>query len=578
MDPEILQKGWSAGMLKNFASLKKAGSFAKLETTIPPQSPVAWASFIAGATPGKTGVYDFIKRDPSNYEPSLVFSSKEPLIRAPKFWDILSKNSIPSTILFLPDTYPPSNLKGSMLSGMGVPDITGTEGTFTLFTTKSYPTDEITWRGRVVNIDDEVEVTSSLPGPKYTFLNETKTSELPIQIVKKGNDAITLKVGKETITLNKGNFSKWIKLSFSIDYFTKIHGIAQFYLKSTNPLEVYMSPINFDPDKPVYQIGFPKQYPSSISKDNGLYSTLGLPQDTWALEEDILDENAFLKQMDSVLTERTKIYLNELDKQKGGVLVSYFGMTDTASHMFWRFLDQPKSIYKNTILDYYQKMDDILGMTLKKLKKDDVVIVVSDHGFSSFDYEFNVNSWLKNKGYLALKNGKSVGSELLSDIDWSKTKAYAIGYNGIYINMASRESKGIVNQSNSTSLKNEIKNKLLAEVNPKTKLKFVKNVYDRDDLGISIEDENSPDLFIGYYKSTRSSWETAVGAVPKDVITKREGKWSGDHLFDPSEVPGIFLSNLKISNSNPNLIDIIPSVLNLYKITKDPSMEGDNIF
>lgn len=580
LDPQVLETGWEKGMFKNFASLREKGSYKKLDTTIPPQSPVAWASFITGASPAKHGLYDFIVRDPSNYELSLVFSKGKEAINIPKFWDILVKHKIHTTTLFLPDTYPPTPLAGNMISGMGVPDITGTEGSFTFFSTKDYVIDS-KWRGNVVKLDNKEEVNSLIPGPKYSFLNQTKTAEIPFKVRKILSDkSVEISVDHKTIVLKEDEFSDWVDLEFSIDYFTKIRGIAQFYVKQIDPnLEIYLSPINFNPKKPIFPISYPKNFSGRVAKEKGYYSTLGLPHDTWALEENILNEDSFLKQVDLILAEREGIYFNELNRFKSGVFIGYFGMTDTVQHMFWRFLNDPQSKYQNTILDYYQKMDDILGKTLKILNKDkDVVIVLSDHGFSSFDYEFNLNSWLKSEGYLTLKENKEVGRELLEDVDWSKTKAYAIGYNGIYLNLQSREKLGLVSQVDAKSVENEIRGKLVTLTNPFTDSKIIKQVYDREELGIDFGDNNSPDLFVGYYKGIRSSWDTAVGAAPKEIFKRRESKWSGDHLFDYTEIPGVLLTNEILKSSNPKIIDVIPSVFNLLGIPTGPSMEGKNIF
>ncbi len=86
--------------------------------------------------------------------------------------------------------------------------------------------------------------------------------------------------------------------------------------------------------------------------------------------------------------------------------MAYFGTLDTISHMFWRYKDEQDSSHKDVILQYYQKMDDIVGDTLTTLSGDDLLFVVSDHGFGSFDYEMNLNSWLRDNGYLVLKEGK----------------------------------------------------------------------------------------------------------------------------------------------------------------------------
>lgn len=576
LDPKIVKEGFQKNLLPNLKKLASTGSYSKLETSTPPQSPVAWASFITGNLPARHGVFDFIERDPKTYLPDLVFSKpqKNPIQSTP-FWEITSKHNIPTSVLFLPDTFPAPQFNGKMIAGMGVPDILGTVGSFTLYSTKDMILDP-KWRGRIVKIPNDQYIKTSLEGPKYTSLQEKKIITIPV-VIQREKEAIKITIQNHSIILKKGEFSSWIPLEFSIDFFTKIKGIARIYVKQINPdIEIYIGPLNFDPRAPVYTISSPKSYAKELSKDYGLFSTLGLPYDTWAMEENVFDPKTFLTHIDSIFQERKKIILGELQKFKTGLFVAYFGETDTIQHMFWRNMGDETDEYKNTILAYYQKADVTIGEVMRLLQKKDVLIVMSDHGFDEYDYEFNVNTWLKDNEYLVLNEGKEIGGELLSDVDWSKTKAYALGYNGIFINLAGREESGIVDDSEKQDLEHEIISKLQLAINPQTSEKIMKKIYSRKDMNIDELNTSSPDLVLGYYKSIRSSWDTAIGAVPKDLITKRTSKWSGDHLFDPTEIPGVIFVNKKIQSQNPRIIDIIPSIFKFLKIDNIKT-DGKNI-
>lgn len=571
MDPNILEKGFENGRFPNLKKLKETGFYSHLATTVPPQSPVAWASFITGNDPSKHGIYDFIERDSSSYSLNVVFSqegNRQDSIKSTPFWDTTTKNKIPSTVLFLPDTFePPKTFTGEMIAGMGVPDLLGTQGTFTLFTTKKYPTDDFTWRGKVIPVAKESTISTKIEGPKYSSIDGTKVSTIPLEIKLVDKDKAEVTVQKQTFTLTKGEFSDWKRLEFSIDFFTKVRGIVKFYLKNSDSnFELYMSPINFDPEAPLKSISTPKNFSVKLSKDLGMYSTLGLPHDTWALEEDVFDEKAFLKQADSILSERKKIYYSKLNTYNSGILFAYFGMPDTISHMFWRFISDPASPYYDTINQYYDKMDEIVGETLKKIDRDTTLIILSDHGFYSFDYEMNVNTFLLQNGYLVLKDGETESGPLYDQVDWSKTKAYAAGYNSIFFNIVGRESQGIVKREDINALQQEIIAKFMETTNPINNEKIMKKVYSRQDLGISQDDNNAPDLILGFYKGIRSSWDSAIGATAPEVVRKRIYKWSGDHLFDPTEVPGVLLSNKKIGIKNPKITNIMPMVLNIFKV------------
>ncbi len=567
MDPKILEEGFSKNLLPNLKKLKDTGYYCKLQTTVPPQSPVAWASFTTGVDPAKHGIYDFIVRNPQDYSLELVWAQKlKKLLRATPFWEMAIKNQIPSTILFLPDTFPPSKLDGKMIAGMGVPDVLGTAGTFSTFTTRPVTYNPL-YRGNEIAVEDRDTVETQITGPKYVVYKDQKTSKIPLTIQKNvKNKKVTLRVENQTISLKENEFSGWVKLEFKIDFFTRVSGIVRFYLKSVSPdLVLYLSPINFDPTHPVHPISYPGSYAHDLAREYGTFYTLGLPHDTWALEENVFDDATFLKNADEIEAQREKIHFGELAKFKGGIFFSYFGITDTIQHMYWRFLDDPQSKYYDTILKYYQKIDAVVGKTIQQLGPKDTLIILSDHGFDRFDYEININSWLRDNGYLTLQTGKTTGGELLDSIDWGNTEAYAIGYNSLYFNRMGREKSGIVTKSDAEKLQKELTEKLLSITNPATGEKVIKKIYTREDLGIKDDDAAAPDLFIGYFAGIRSSWDTAVGATPKDVIVKRTSKWSGDHLFDPSEVPGILFSNKNLGFKNPKIIDIMPTVLKLFK-------------
>jgi len=577
LDSTILEKGWKNNLFPNLRILKETGSYSLLQTSVPPQSPIAWASFMTGVWPAKHGVYDFIARDPKTYALDLTFSdpNKNPLQVAP-FWQYLEKQNIPTTILFLPDTFPPFPGKAKIFAGMGVPDVIGTMGAFMLITSsKTYSLDP-KWRGRLVVVDDTATIHTEIEGPKYSQLQERKTSTVPLTIVKNNGDrSIAINISGQTITIAEGAFSDWVTVDFKIDFFTSIKGMVKFYLKTFDQdFTLYVTPINITPDKSVFPISTPKEYASELQKNYGQFYTQGLPHDTWALEEDIFDEDTFLEQADDILDQRKRIILGELDKSRTGLFIGYFGILDTIQHMYWRFLNDDSSPYQSTIETYYTKIDVIVGEVMRNLKEFDTLILLSDHGFADFQYEFNVNSWLRENGYLTLTKEDIIGKEYLENVDWSNTKAYAVGYNSIYFNLKGREKFGSVEHNEIVELQNTLIKQLSEFDNPLTNENIVKHIYTRDETGINKDNLDAPDLFIGYYKGIRSSWDTVVGGAPEMIVQKRNSKWSGDHLFDPTEVPGVLFLNKKIALTDPSIIDIAPSILKIFSAPAPSLFDG----
>lgn len=542
LEPKIVNSLLKA---KKIPHLAQFPYYSQLQTTIPPQSPVAWASFITSVNPEKHQLFDFVKRNPENYQPYLAYSmeAKEPAIQAKPFWQV--SEELPTKVLFLPDTYPASQLNGQMISGMGTPDILGTDGNFYLYSTQKL--NKKFKRGSFVSIKKARRIETLISGPKYQAIQEIKTSSIPL-VIKPKKDSLELEIQGQKIPLKKNQFSPWIRLSFKIDLFRKVSVLAKFYLRSLQPeINLYLSPLNIDPQKPFYSISFPKNFSQKLTQKYGNFSTLGLPHDTWALQEGIFNQAAFLQQTDDLLEKRKKIILGELADFPTGLFVAYLGTIDSIQHMFWS--------QQKIINDYYRKMDEVVGQVMKLLDENDSLFILSDHGFGPFNYEVHLNTWLRDNGYLSLKKGK-IGKELLKNIDWTKTKAYALGFNSLYLNLKGREGQGIVTKREKPRLIKEISQKLRNLKNPTNNQRVIKNIYPRKE----------PDLIIGYYQNHRASWETAVGATPKKVFKKRTEKWKGDHLFDASEVPGVFFANQKLRLRKPAITDVIPLALKEFGI------------
>lgn len=594
MDPNITEKLIKEGRLPNLSSLRSAGSYSRLSTTIPAESVVAWTSFATGLNPGNHGIFDFIMRNPNNYSPYLSLNEVSTvkgrikiMIRrkGETFWNILSKNKIPSFIYFCPNTFPPERILGRTLSGMGTPDILGTMGKSSFYTTKILAEENNDNRVKVIQVNnDNGLIVSELYGPKLSSGTSQTESRVPLRIVlKPAEEKISIGFQGQNILLNKGTWSNWLKVSFKIGPFKKVHGILKFYLKNIEPnLELYVTPINFDPQNPPFPVSYPYDYSKTLSKKISLYSTQGIPEDNWVLTEGILDEKTFLEQVDNILKERRGILKEELDEFKSGAFFFYFDTLDIIQHMFWRYLDpdsslyEKDSLYQDTIFKYYEKIDQIVGEVSKSLGNDDTLIILSDHGFNSFRRAVHLNRWLLENGYLYLNEGVKESPEFFADVDWSKTKAYALGFGGIYLNKVGREYYGIVSGNEAQALEQALINGLRKFQDPKDGQAVVKNVYDKEKVFQGPYINDAPDLFVGFNSGFRASWQTALGGVPNLLIEENKKKWSGDHLIDPVLVPGVIFINKSVALKDASIIDIPPTILGFFKINKPAGMQGKN--
>ena len=613
MDPQLLERMMGEDKMPNFRHLKETGSFLPLQTSMPPQSPVAWANFITGLTPGGHGIFDFIHNDPKTMIPYLSTSETKPagntiklgkwiiplsggevlLLRKGKaFWEILEDKGIPTTVFRIPSNFPPVKTEGRALSGMGTPDIVGSYGTFSFYTNRPETEKKDVSGGKIyeANVADN-KVEGKLMGPPNAFVKDNPTSTVDFVLyLDPKNPVGKVVVGDREAILKQGEWSRWVRVEFEmIPYIQSVYGICKFFLKEVRPdFKLYVSPVNIDPSAPAMPISTPQDYSEELCEQFGYFYTQGMPEDTKALSGGILNDGEYLQQSDFVLKEREEMFDYELNRFKSGLLFYYFGTTDLNSHMFWRTTDKTHPAYDKengekyakVIENLYIEMDGVLGKAFKKIDSNTTLIVMSDHGFAPYYRSFQINTWLMQNGYIKL-NDESAGEskEFFENVDWSGTKAYSLGFNGLYINRTDREANGIVERGPEyEKLLDEISKKLLEARDPKNGEKVVLRVYKASEIYKGPYVKNSPDLLIGYARGYRTGWEAALGAIPKALLKDNTEKWSGDHCMAAEEVPGIILSNKKIKLKNPSLTDLAPTVLSEFGIPKLKEMVGTSIY
>ena len=609
LEPTLVEKLMAEGKLPHFSKLKKQGIYRRLQTTTPAISPVAWSSFMTGANPSKHNIFDFLTRDPKSYLPDLSSAEigkpkrvlsvgryniplSKPLIRGLRksvpFWKILGENGILSTVLRVPITFPPEKFRGHLLSGMCAPDLKGSQGTFFFYTSDE---EKIKKREGGINIpvfirDNKIE--TSISGPENTLLKNNGEVCLPLTItLDKENDEASLEVPDRKFRLKTKTFSDWIKLTFRPGLGMKIKAICRFYISSLHPhFEMYITPLNIDPEKPALPISHPFIYSVYLAKLLGSFITLGEANDTWALNEGVLDEKAFLELTYSNHQEWERMFFNAIEKTRRGLVVCVFETTDSIQHMFWRYLDSKHPALQGSqtkmsakvIEELYIKMDELVGKVLERMDEKSILIIMSDHGFKSFRRGVNLNSWLYLNGYLHLKDGKEESEEWFADVDWERTKAYGVGLGGIFINQKGREEKGTVHPGPQTQVLKEELIRKISGLRDETRASVAINkVFDRDELPPGPYKENCPDLIIGYNEGYRISWDSVIGKANSVVFEDNHKAWSGDHCIDPRLVPGVLFCNKKMNSQAPKIIDIAPTVLELFGIPVPQHMDGKGL-
>jgi predicted AlkP superfamily phosphohydrolase/phosphomutase len=609
-DPRLTDRFMAEGKLPNFKRLAEMGCYHRLRTTFPSVSPVAWSSFSTGTNPGRHNIFDFLDRDVRTYLPRLSsthIGSVERFLKLGRFriplhkpelrllrksrpfWSVLGDYSIWSTVIRVPITFPPDRFYGAQLSAMCVPDLLGTQGTFTLFTTR--PAEgkfkEGGQRFQLEGNGDHFE--SVLPGPENAFREGNPAMTLPLIIdLDRETSRARIKVGGESLELEPGALSDWVQLEFKAAPGVKVNGICRLMVTEMEEhVSLYVTPVNIDAEKPAMPISHPSYYATYLEKKIGPYATLGLAEDTWALNEKVTDDGTFLHQTHDIDDEREAMFFSALDKLREGTLVTVFDATDRIQHMFWRYLDEDHPAargnedaeHRNAIEELYKRNDKLVGKVLDRLSDDDVLMVVSDHGFTSFRRGINLNAWLLKEGYLKLKEGTDGSTEWLRDVDWSQTKAYALGLVGIFINLKGREEHGIVTPGDEArQLKEELATKLKGLVDDETDEVGIHDVFNTAKIYTGPYMGNAPDLLIGYNHGYRISWDGSTGVASGPVFEDNVKAWSGDHCVDPRLVPGVLFCNYSIDQDDPALIDIAPTALRLFGVTPARHMEGKPLF
>jgi len=484
----------------------------------------------------------------------------------------------------MPANFPPSGTATRELSGMGTPDLLGTYGTFSFFTSEPFAFGgKSVSGGTVVPVDASGGVVrASLEGPDNPFLAQPeKTRAEFVCYIDAGRRFVKIVAGSEERLLKIGEWSDWVPLELKMAAFQKLHAEARFYLKQLDPyFELYASPLDLDPLNPALPISTPGSYAAELAESTGRFYSQGMPEETKGLKTGVLSRDEFLAQAKIAGDEVKAQFHHVLDEFRDGLLFYYFGNVDQVSHMMWRARDPghpaydaaKDAPYAHVIDDLYVGLDQIVGEAAARLGPSDLLVVMSDHGFTSWRRSFHLNSWLRDNGYLAVRNPylrEDPGN--FGNVDWTKTRAYALGLNGLYINVKGREGSGIVAPADRTALARELAARLLTVVDPWTNQPAITKVFQREEAyQLRGTEDIAPDLIVGYAKGMRGSDESALGGLPRDVIVDNTDEWNGDHCMDPDAVPGVLFTSRALSKKAPNLQSLASAIVAEFGVQDFP--------
>ena len=607
LDPKIIQALMDEGRAPNFRKLAERGSFHPLGTTMPALSPVAWSTFITGTDPGSHTIVDFVMRDPSTYLPYFSIWETRPPARTVSmgeyelalggqeivnrrvgvpFWTYLADSGIPSTIIKIPTNFPVDDTATRALSGMGTPDLADSFGRFNYFTSDADENFPGLTGGVVHHVqlrDGRAE--ASLLGPQSPFRKDRADSSVPVAVdVDSHNDAALITIQGHRFLLQKGEYSDWIRVRFEMaSWLVGVAGICRFYLAEAHPhLKLYVTPINIDPAAQAMQVSFPEEVGGEIARHIGPFWTKGLPSDTKALDYRVIDDEGYVKQAELILQDRLRLFQHEWERYREGLFFFYVSSTDQDTHMLWRNMDETHPMHKASDVRFsgyihhlYEEMDKLVGQVLPAADDETLVLVCSDHGFAPFGRQFHLNSWLRQEGYLAVKDEAAAKERAgIEDIDWSRTAAYGIGFNGLYMNRLGREGQGMLGDDEAGRIADRIARDLESIRDSETGQRPVHRVYRRDEVYSGEFLADAPDLLVGYTPGYRSSSESVMGESGSEILNLNPWAWAGDHSMARDLVPGCLFSSQPVANRQPNIQDLPATILDFFGIPKPFGMQG----
>ena len=639
LDPDILQEviARHPGKMPHFERLIAQGQGVRaLGPSLPPQSPGAWAHFIVGRGPGGHGIFDFLHRDKRTYAPApgtvteitagtvwlpgkWEFPTQEggDSNRTGKaFWTILGESGVPADVWRMPINFPVEESKeGVSFPGMMTPAVDSAYGEPSLYSTDpparaigDEKIQQITVRGGVAKAE--------LLGPSNAFIEGNPRSSVPFEVyVDEEADAAVVSISGKSLVLEPGEWSAFVQVSFDMLPMGLMAqgGIVRFYLRSVSPeLELYASPVNLDPTAPLSPVSAPEEAAAELAEEIGLYYTQGMAEDVNALKKEMLTDAEFMDQARLVYDERGRMLDMALDKymknEEGGFLFFYYSSVDLCCHMMWRHKDKSHPDYdaavadqsseewsgregttwNDVVDDLYMRMDPVLGEIRERVGEDTDIIVMSDHGFASYRRKFSLNTWLLEEGYLVLKEGKErelardhadwSPATIMTHVDWSRTKAYGIGFNGLYINRKGREAEGSVPEAEVAALVRELADKLEAR-RDEDGTQVVVDATITSEVYVGARVDDAPEIQVGYNRGYGNSDESSLGRITNQVLMDNTGgTFNGSHLMDPSVVLGTILTNREITAELPRLEDLTVEILRTYGIQPDPDMTGVPVF
>ena len=556
-DPGTFESLSNKGEMPNLTLLAGKSGYSRLKVCAPPQTEVSWTSIATGADPGTHGIFDFVHRDPGTYLPyvsilptkvSAVGEQFIPPYTAKTIFSEAADMGYPAAALWWPALFPARlELPISTIPGLGTPDVRGQLGVGTYGTTDQAETKEKT-RVTYLQEKSKSKYVGYLEGP----MTKTKEGIQPAKIeftidVLDGTNA-KLQIGKLELQLAIGKWSPIFEIKFKLGLMFSVTAITQaIFTNSNGKIGIYFLPLQIHPLHSTWHYGAPKSFIKD-SWNASPFLTLGWPQDTTALEEACITDEQFLDLCELIFESRKKVFYHHLGNMKEGVLAGIFDGLDRVQHMFLRD-------HEDIAHNWYRRLDGFVGDVRAKMNSLGMdkarLLVMSDHGFTSFKYKFHLNRWLAENGYIKFADDANAS---FANANWDETSAYALGLNSLYLNVKGREGKGILTAEQIEPMLAELKSKLLGLKGPDGGQVVSSVLLKHEAYNGGPYIRLGPDFVVGCSPNYRISADTGLGKAPiandgnGSWLEVNHDHWGADHCIDPEAVPGVLFANRDVAN------------------------------
>ena len=550
-DPQIFEPLQQAGKMPNLSKFVEAGGYSRLEVCSPPQTEVSWTSIATGVDPGSHGIFDFVHRDPQTYIPYVSLLPTKQGVLGEQFLRPYTTKTLfqeaadmgyPATALWWPALFPARpEIPVATLPGLGTPDIRGQLGVGTYLTTE--PTEMKKVKVASLEPAGKNKYSAILEGPQVKAKDGMRPAVLPVSVEVLDDSSAAVTIANQKLKLSLGVWSPIIELKFQAGFAFSVHAITQIILTQVRDrVALYFLPLQIHPLHSLWHYATPASLVKESWNITGGFLTLGWPQDTNGLEEGCINDEQFLALCDSIFSQRKKIFFHQLSKFQEGVLAGIFDCLDRVQHMFMR--TNPEIVEQ-----WYIKLDGFVGEVQSAIDKLGLekyrFLVLSDHGFRRFEQKVHLNHWLTGNGYMSL--ARESDTPELRDVTWENTQAYAIGLNSLYLNVANREGKGIVQPTEIEPLLDKIKTGLL-EWKTDDGQQIISRVLLKHEAFTGPYARLGPDLVVGYAPGFRASSETGLGKSAASSLEANRDHWGADHCIDSTKVPAVLFFNRDLSN------------------------------